>query len=290
MSVIAKESGHWYKRDGTPCYEVPYAKTNKEKAGQLRPTTKGDAKKLDLVGSVTEIGKMMYKFNLERWKQEQILESAFTCPLKRDEVSGEEWIKRVFEDSKEHAKVTAEQGKDIHGDIEWFMRKNIVRNENNKNRCYEVWKILGDYGIPRSAIEAEKTFATDLWGGYGGMIDLPAISKNFIADVKTKDFTLIDGKPHKQKDDTYVPYQLHYDENCLQLVMYAVGVGIFKTSPSVHAEVDGEPHWDFKFPTLINIYVSRIDDSVFVHEWSEKDILKALAKAELLTKLWWLDF
>ena len=48
---------HWYKQDGSPCYEVPYADPKKG----MRSTTIRDARKLNLVPSVTTILQVMDK-------------------------------------------------------------------------------------------------------------------------------------------------------------------------------------------------------------------------------------
>jgi len=48
---FATSSGHWYAQDGSAAYTQP----NKSKPGQTRPTTLRDAKKFDLVPSVTGI-------------------------------------------------------------------------------------------------------------------------------------------------------------------------------------------------------------------------------------------
>ena len=68
----AKESGHWYEMDGTPRYRIV------GKNGKERNTTLADARKLDLLPSVTTIMKEAAKPGLERWKGDQLLLSALT--------------------------------------------------------------------------------------------------------------------------------------------------------------------------------------------------------------------
>ena len=65
MTEIAKESGHWYDKDGNPAYTQP----NKSKPGETRPTTLRDAKAQNLSPSVTTVLKIMAARGLEIWKQ-----------------------------------------------------------------------------------------------------------------------------------------------------------------------------------------------------------------------------
>jgi len=55
---------------------------------------------------------------------------------------------------------------------------------------------FGAAAAPAEDIEPEKSFASIQ--GFGGKMDLPALTKNFIGDIKTTEFTLVDGIPHKK--------------------------------------------------------------------------------------------
>lgn len=253
------ESTHWYKKDGTPCYEIEYA--DKKRKGEFRPTTLGDAKKLDLVPSVTVICNQLAKPQLEVWKQNQILMSAFTCPESRDDVEAEVWMGRVQADAQEQAKVAKEKGVTIHGEVEKLIKGEKVADAHVA-RCLTVFYILERYGILIGNIETEKSFAT---GKYGGKIDILSRPKKFIADVKTTEFTLVDGVPWKNGKKA----KLYYPEHVLQLTGYIM------------------PNF-LEVPTMVNIYVSTIDDSVYIHEWSIDEYYNAMRQFELLVDLWWL--
>jgi len=115
-TIIARsaESVHWYKQDGGPQYTV------KAKDGSDRPTTLRDARKLNLVPSVTTILKIAAKPGLEAWKQEQMLLAALTLPRNAGETE-KDLIARIVADSKETAKRAAERGTRVHESIEaWF--------------------------------------------------------------------------------------------------------------------------------------------------------------------------
>lgn len=272
--VRASESTHWYKKDGTPCYKVEYA--DKKRKGEFRPTTKRDAKKLDLVPSVVGIINILRKPALEAWMKIQILESAYTCPLKRSEVDSDVWLQRVMEDAQEQARVAREKGIIKHAQIESYFKAQILPDDEEV--CDQIQKInhiLIDYKISGiDDIEPEKAFACDT---FGGKMDLPALAKNIIFDVKTTEFTMKevykknqdipDSLPHKKNE----PTKLHWPEHVLQLSGYALGNNL-------------------ESPRLINIYVSTIDDSVHYHEWSVEEIENATEQFKLLVKLWWLNF
>ena len=116
-TIIARsaESVHWYRADnGKPQYTV------QAKDGKDRPTTLRDARKMNLVPSVTTVMKVAAKPGLDVWKNEQLLLAALTLPRAPDE-SEKDFIARVVADSKETAKRAAERGTRVHESIErWY--------------------------------------------------------------------------------------------------------------------------------------------------------------------------
>ena len=67
ITVRASESSHWYTREGAPKYTV------EAKNGNLRNTTLADARKMNLVPSVTTIIGCAAKPGLEAWKLNQMM-------------------------------------------------------------------------------------------------------------------------------------------------------------------------------------------------------------------------
>lgn len=258
--TIASEGQHWYDKQGNPCYEIEYA--DKKRKGEFRPVTWRDAKKLNLVPGFSSIKGLLKNHGLDNWIKDQIVMSAYTCPLSRQDVSAEEWIARVQSDAKEQGIKAREKGTEIHAVIEWGLQGQIVPAEY-LDRFYGLCKVLKSYDVSiKEDLEVEKSFANstykDYW--YGGKTDVVSRSKNLIADIKTTEFLLVDGKPNKK---------LNWPEHILQLSAYGHGVGLMN-------------------PTAINIYVSTISDDVFCYEWKEEDYMKAWIEFELLTELWWI--
>lgn len=223
------ESGHWYERNGTPAYTVQGSKG-------IRPTTLKDARKLNLVPSVTTILNIAAKPGLELWKQRQLLLSALTLP-KVDSESEDDYIDRIIRDAKEEGKAAADAGTDIHASIESFYRGEVV-STNNFHVKGVVDALLSNFG-PQAWV-AERSFAHEL--GYGGKVDLHC--QDYVVDIKTKE--------NLDKVEAY-------DEHRLQLAAYRIGLGlpsakcanvfVSRAHPGMvtviqHSEEDIQRSWD----------------------------------------------
>lgn len=242
----ASESLHWYQRDGTPQYTV------KAKSGSERPTTLADARKMNLVPSVTTILNVAAKPGLERWKQEQLLLAALTLPRGPDEEETS-FIERVVKDSKEQGKKAAERGTAIHEAIESFYNGVMYADmaEFQVGVYTEIEKI---YDVIR--FEPEKAFAHDL--GFGGKVDLHTRSFRdcgLVIDIKTKEFT----DPEKVEA---------YDEHCMQLSAYREGLMLPKA-------------------VCANVFVSATKPGlVVIKEWSQEDLSRGWEMFQSLLRFW----
>lgn len=202
MSLIAShaaESGHWYAQDGTPAYTIVGSN------GKVRPTNLRDARKLNLVPSVTTIIKVAAQPGLDRWRQEQVLLAALTLP-KIDSESDDDYIARILDDSKDAARSAADAGTDIHASIEAFYRGEV--RDRHQEHVQGVIRAL-DESFGQQPWAAERSFAHD--SGFGGKVDLHA--PGLVVDVKTKEFT----DPNKVQV---------YDEHLMQLAAYRIGLGM----------------------------------------------------------------
>lgn len=201
MAHVA-ESTHWYTKDGEPMYTVPYKNGDGE-----RPTTLRDARKLRLVPSVTEIIKMAAAPGLEAWKQNQVLLAALTLPRIEGE-GDEDFVKRVMDDSKEHARQAAEKGTAIHAAIQGLIEgtEGTIADKDLLPFAEPAARLLENMGEWR----AEVPFAHPL--GYGGKVDLDGVEIPRIIDIKTKEFF------PGQKLRTW-------DNHAMQLAAYREGLG-----------------------------------------------------------------
>jgi hypothetical protein len=182
-STFASEAGHWYAQDGTPAYEVL------GKDGSPRKTTLRDARKLDLVPSVTTIIRCAAAPGLEKWKRDN-----------------PDWEK-LSGDARDI-------GSTIHGCIECHFSGEY--NKHAETYHAHVMGALDRLGgwCGLDNLLPEKSFAHPL--GFGGKCDihkkvLPF--PGFVADFKTKDF-----------GEEWQPAT--YENHSMQLAAYREGFGM----------------------------------------------------------------
>ncbi len=241
---IASEQSHWYQREtGVAVYEVPM--TSKE---GMRRTSLKDARKLDLVPSVTTILKSMAAPGLEIWKAEQLLQAALTLPRKQGETL-DAYAKRIVEDSKAQGIEAASRGKQLHTAIE----QSIQGEEYDPRWTDHVIKVrdtLIQHGIYLVG-QSEHSFSTQINGlWYGGKIDYSQRTEPIVLDVKSKD----EIKPKKQ---------LIYDEHAMQIGAY--GYGLFNIITTNKA-------WKWETFRGLNVFVGVNDCEVRVIEHTPEDL------------------
>lgn len=249
MSLTAKETrgteaGHWYTREGLPAYTVIGAN------GKERATTLRDARKENLVPSVTTILKVANNPVLNQWIQKQVLYAALTLPRIEGE-NDDDFIARVMVDSKEQGKQAADLGTDIHASIQAFYDgKDDESYVDHRKGC--VRALQERYGdlvwIP------ERAFAHDM--GFGGKCDLHnPQGDGIVVDIKTKDFG-----PDDKIDG--------YDEHLMQLAAYRVGLGI----PSAECA---------------NVFVSRTTPGcTYIKEWTQEELERGWLMFHNLLRFW----
>jgi len=252
-TIIARsaESVHWYGQDGSPQYTV------KAKDGSDRPTTLRDARKFNLVPSVTTVMKIMAKPGLEVWKNEQLLLAALTLPKRPDE-SEKDFIARIVFDSKETGKQAAERGTRIHESIEKWYGGNKKVEHPEIAKAFEETVFNHFKTHPFQSWKTERSFSSNL--GFGGKVDMycepdESAPTGIVIDAKTKDF----GPEDKVEG---------YDEHVMQLASYRYGLNL------THAR-------------CANVFVSRTHIGLIkVVEWSEEDLLKGWEMFKCLLQFW----
>jgi len=242
----AAESNHWYGKDGKPAYSVIGAN------GKERSTTLRDARKMNLVPSVTTIIKSAASPGLEVWKLNQMMLAALTLPRVENEPE-EEFISRIQRDSKEHAKMAAERGTAVHTAVE-SMYSGVMHAEFVDHQAGVYREIEKEFGV--TEFQPEKAFAHEL--GFGGKLDLftPKYQdRGLVIDIKTKEF----GDPSKV---------VGYDEHVMQLAAYRVGVDL--------------PNAD-----CANVFVSiTVPGLVVINKWSQQDLARGWSMFQGLLSYW----
>lgn len=244
----ASESLHWYRRDGTPQYTV------KAKDGSDRPTTLRDARKMDLVPSVTTIIKCAASPGLEAWKIQQMMLAAMTLPRAADEAE-DLYIQRVIADSKEQGRKAAERGTEIHAALEGYFENGILTASHGHFQSSVEDAVIRVFGDRHWS--TEKAFAHE--AGFGGKIDLHTTDNDgVVIDFKTKEFT---------QDN--IEKISGYDENLMQLAAYRVGLNLPRAR-------------------CANVFVSVTEPGlVKVYEWEPEDLDRGWKMFEALLKYWY---
>lgn len=204
MADHAKENGHWYKADGTPAY------TYLNKKGEEKPTTLREARKLNLVPSVTTIISCASAPQLVNWKIDQAILSSLTLSRNDDETE-QEYLARIKADAQEQAKKAAERGTLIHAWVQDGIENGFDETTDGYEYLCSVMDTLLKSGIMdghRNYWTCEKSFATDRFGGKADIHN-----SEYLIDFKTK--TWVDVK----KLDIW-------DSHLMQLAAYRNGLNI----------------------------------------------------------------
>jgi hypothetical protein len=264
--------GHWYTKEGEPMHYIVGAN------GKERDTTLRDARKLNLLPSVTEIINILDKPALNNWFQTKLLYACLTLP-RPEGISDDEFLKIVRQDASEEASAARDRGDLIHKCIEDLWGPITALQITNKydpdvsEISAAAMKDVIAY-CKTDNFTPEKTVAGD---GYGGMIDLH--SDDFVIDYKTKDI-----------DD--VNKKMAYPEHAMQLAAY---------EQALEKWPDDLATRDVKVKMIngsaqivprrcINVFIDRTEPGrVVIHEWKPEDIQEAWQKFELLLKYWQLS-
>lgn len=200
MNENPKESGHWYSVSGEPKYQI-----EKSDGSGLRNTTLRDARKLNLLPSVTTIIKTLACPALTQWLIRNAIEAALTTPRKEGE-SIDDFASRVLDvDSDSISDAAKQRGTEIHGLIEKALSSHAVEYHPLAGYVRPVLDACKQFGTVHLV---EKTCVGQ---GYAGKLDACFSDGNRLTVV---DFKTCSKLPKAQ-----------YDEHRLQLAAYAATFG-----------------------------------------------------------------
>jgi hypothetical protein len=246
------KSSHWYHMDGTPCHEVT-AKTT----GLPRPTNVADARKLNLVPSVTNVLAIKDKPALKTWLMDNSIRAALTTPRGPDEPE-EVWYSRIAEEADRIGREAAEWGTLLHEQVEQLATEGAFLGTGEILEYVAGVKKWMDENVAE-VVAAEKLVTGSI--GYAGRLDLYAIMKNGRKAV-------IDFKSQKLAGKRAPNF---YKEWSMQLAAYGDCL-----------------REEGAMPALISVIIpSDAPGPVFVKEWDNAD--KALAGFHSCHALWCFD-
>lgn len=223
---------HWYDQKGQPAYEVKGAN------GNMRPTTLRDARKLDLVPSVTTVMSVQDKPALLNWKQNQILDAAINDPYNYHRAMGDEkeykkaWKRHILNKAGEIGRTAATNGTIIHDAIEDSIKAGF---RAKRGRVHAVVKPVLKFLLekfPAFEVIAEDSFTHP--SGFGGKVDLWGVcdpgtvnERRFVLDFKTK----LKSAEEMEKIKAY-------DDQHMQTAAYVIGLEDTKVSSKSDAIQD----------------------------------------------------
>lgn len=158
---LSSDAAHYYTLDGNPCYEV------QAKNGNMRATTLADARKLNLLPSVTTILKVLHKQGLVDWLIEQACLAVLTAPKLEGE-SLDAFVQRVLHTEKQQdqeSQVARDKGTAIHAALEDMFQGDLVDPELEqwcKPAYLEIFKRGRTLGVETCVVG----------DGYAGKVDL----------------------------------------------------------------------------------------------------------------------
>jgi hypothetical protein len=215
---------HWYDSQGNPKYTIKGAN------GKIRPTTLRDARKLNLVPSVTTIMSVEDKPGLLTWKQQQLLKACMLYPYDEEIYDEDFWKRKVITESEMIGKNAAERGTEIHNALEHYYLTGEV-NEKESKFILPVIEFMNTR-FPNVDWIPEASFTSPL--GFGGKVDMHSKGKyttrtevinSYEREVKTciQRPIVLD---YKTKDTDDRKKMIAYDQHHMQTAAYANGFEI----------------------------------------------------------------
>ena len=245
--------GHFYTDDPpAPFYEVEYA--DKKRAGEMRPVTIKDARKIGAYPSPNEVMGVLDKPGLLYWKLQQMADATHDVVLDLGGDWDEYGWSQAYDLYKKKTEEASKKGTEIHDAIESVLLGDKPDKHKDILNSVFTWLALED--INPTGIE--EVFVSKEYG-IGGKIDVVYEDKLTIVDWKTID----------TKDKEFRPYTK--DKTPL---LAAYSMGIFGTLDA----------------SLWNVFISRDEPGVIIPKlYTKEEIEYGWDKFKLCYELWVLD-
>ena len=250
--------GHWYTQEGEAMHFIKGAD------GKMRDTTLRDARKHNLLPSVTEILNTIDKPALTNWKLKQVSRAAFDSGREtpviehlQDGSNYDDYHKSIMSLAFEQSTDARDRGSEIHAALEQLFMENGAFYSDYSDGVVEIAQEAANQ-IMEYTGQREFIPETTIAGvGYGGMVDLHNLEGEFVIDYKTKDIE--EGKRN------------HWPEMAMQLAGYA------------HA-------LEMPNARCLNVFIDRTTPGlVEIYEWPAEEIALGWEKFKLLRDYWQLS-
>ena len=224
MKLFSPDAAHWYQRDGQPLHTVLSGK------GEPRPTTLRDARKLDLLPSVTNILGVIAKPELTAWLQEQAVMAALTLPRLAGEAE-DAFARRVVEDSLSTRDGAADFGTAFHHGAEQIAKTLEVDRADLLSPWLNRYRDWFQENVVSCRWTEQRVVSNQF--GYAGTADLLIEHKLHglcLVDIKTQKGASRPGqsaavlKPYKSWSYQLAAYRqaLGVEARCINLIVNSV--------------------------------------------------------------------
>lgn len=180
MPPRAGEAAHWYTLDGVPCYEV-----EKTSGPGRRPVDLRDARKTNLVPSVTTILRVLNKPQLNDWLTDQAVLAVLTS-VRNDGESLDDFVRRILHKERvqdQESEKAATLGRAIHWALECAMSGKEWDEEQYGKFVHPILKWRMSVG---SVVWTEKVLLGDCYAGKSDMLlDNESLGAMLLVDFKS---------------------------------------------------------------------------------------------------------
>lgn len=288
FTVKSSSNSHWYSQEGLPAYEVPYADSNKGKAGQMRATTLKDARTMNLLPSVTNFLDIQAKPQLVAWKIQWAMAAVETTPRIEGE-SSDDFLERCIAEAEEVASSAARFGSRVHAAIEDYLVAGEFPEDEEIKPYFENWL---DWA--QANLDLEGTVFSErivIGHGYAGRADLkvraklnsPFYQALVAAGHNPEDYGILDFKTRrwtiKKDEDKLKPPT--YSQDYSQLSAY-VSADIAMATPE---EEDLCASWS------ASIIINSEDPTVPInaHVWDQTEMERGMRHFVACQNLWCIE-
>lgn len=242
---------HFYGRDGSCQYRIV------GKNGKERDTNLSDARKLNLLPSVTTIIGQLDKPQLNKWTREQVLKAVVQVgDFNEYHGTKEEWEKEVWKRYKENTEVYSIKGTEVHDKLEKFFKTGELAGEDEEL----LWPVIETVqSLGYEVAEAEPSFASE--AGYGGKIDLILHPTELQTDKKC---AIID---FKTRQGSKLDKNSIYDSYLMQIAAYRYAM-------------------DFDADCYILLISVTDPEVVYLHKFTEEELDRGLQQFLILLDYW----
>jgi hypothetical protein len=231
LSAVQTAS-HWYDRSGVPCHQVEM----KTKPGQMRDTNVGDAIKLKLIPSVTNILNIVSAERLVAWRIDQAILASITINREPGE-DDKAFITRILIDMDKERDDAAKLGSAIHECVANYL---VLGDRDCESQAGILSVPFYDWA-EKNIFDVHYSEQVKVGEGYAGTIDLKA-------EVSGYGLCIADFKSRKSKDGKFAVYS----KDRRQLAAYRA------------ADAISHKPADKCLSVLIN---SKEVSEPFIHEW-----------------------